>query len=393
MGADLLDVVLVAALLLFAVSGYRQGLLVGVLSFVGFLGGGLAGARLAPWLSRSLLPGVSEPLLGLVVVVALACLGQALATLVGAAVRGRMRWHTVRVVDSSGGALVSALSVLLVGWLVGTAVVGSPYPALAGQVRRSAVLGAVDRVMPDEARTWFASFRRLVEQQDFPQVFAALRPPPVVAVPPPDGRTTQGPAVQAARSSIVKIVGLALSCNRRVEGSGFVYAPGHVLTNAHVVAGVRRPEVTVGGQVLTGEVVLYDPLRDVAVLRVPGLTAPALSFAGPADAGTGAVVAGFPEDGPFRAVPARVRQTQRARGPDIYHDQTVVREVYALRSVVRPGNSGGPLLSTDGGVYGVVFAAAVDDPETGYALTAGEVHDDAVTGAQATTPVSTRSCD
>jgi S1-C subfamily serine protease len=165
------------------------------------------------------------------------------------------------------------------------------------------------------------------------------------------------------------------------------------MTNAHVVAGVTRPNVEVGGQRRAATVVLYDPDRDIAVLAVPGLTASPLSFAGAARTGDSALVIGYPQDGPYRADAARIRGTQNAKGPDIYQRRTVIREIYALRSRVRPGNSGGPLLTPEGRVLGVVFAAAADDPQTGYALTAREVASDAAAGRTATAKVGTEGCD
>ena len=190
-----------------------------------------------------------------------------------------------------------------------------------------------------------------------------------------------------------KVTGVAQACSRRIEGSGFVYAPERVMTNAHVVAGVKNPLVEVDGRTVSARVVVYDPQRDLAVLYVRGLRAAPLAFAGPAPAGSDAVVVGYPQDGPFRADAARVRETQRARGPDIYGASTVVREVYALRALVQPGNSGGPLLDPQGRVLGVVFAAAADDDDTGYALTAAEVSSDAERGRTATTAVGTQGCD
>jgi S1-C subfamily serine protease len=183
-------------------------------------------------------------------------------------------------------------------------------------------------------------------------------------------------------------------CRRRLEGTGFVYAAQHVMTNAHVVAGVRKPKVLLeDGRSLDATIVLYDPRRDVAVLYVPGLQLAPLSFAGEAASGASAVVAGYPGDGPFTAVAARVRGAERARGSDIYQRSQVTREIYSLRARVRPGNSGGPLLAPSGDVYGVVFAAAVDNSDTGYALTAGEVRSDADRGQSAVNPVSSGGCD
>ena len=392
----MLDLVLVAAVLAFAVSGYRQGFIVGILSFVGFLGGGVLGAQIAPSLADSVATdGRTQALVAIIVVFVAASLGQLITTVVGGLVRDRIVWRPIRVIDSAAGALVSAVGVLLVAWLVGTAVAQSPFSTLARQVRHSAVLQAVDGVVPDVARAWFASFRRLVDQGGFPQVFGGLGPERIVPVDPPDPAVLGSAAVQKARPSIVKVTGVAPSCSRKIEGTGFVYAPQHVMTNAHVVAGVRDPQVTLGdgGRTLDARVVLYDPERDVAVLYVPDLGRTPLAFAGEAKSGDSAIVAGFPQDGPFNVVAARIRGSQEARGPDIYQRSQVTRQIYSIYATVLPGNSGGPLLDPTGKVYGVVFAAAVDDSNTGYALTAAEVASDAKAGADATRAVSTQGCD
>lgn len=393
MTGDLLDVVLVVAVLLFAVSGYRQGLVVGVLSFVGFVGGGVLGAQIAPSVAASITSGRSQPLVGLLIVFVAAVLGQVLARAVGAAVRRRLSWSPARLVDSLGGAAVSVAAVLVVAWFLGSIVAGSPFGGLADQVRRSRVLAAVDSAMPAEAHTWFSSLRRLVDEKAFPQIFARLSPPPAAPVAPPDPAVAGTRAVALARDDVVRVTGVARVCSRGLQGSGFVYGTERVMTNAHVVAGVDSPQVEVGRRRLPARVVLFDPNRDIAVLYVPGLDRRPLSFAGPARPGDPAVVAGYPENGPFTAVAARIRGSQRVTGPDIYQRRTVTREVYAVRAVVRPGNSGGPLLDPNGGVYGVVFAAAADGGDTGYALTAAEVAPDARAGATATTPVGTDGCD
>lgn len=393
MTGDLLDVVLIAATLLFALSGYRQGLVVGVLSFVGFLGGGLLGMQVAPAIAQKVASGLTQPLVGLLVVFLCASIGQLLATTVGGAVRRRLTWRPVRVVDSAGGAAVSVLAVLLISWLVGTAVATSPFQELSRQVRHSRVLTSVDAIMPIQARTWFSSFRRLIDRHGFPEIFGGIGPRPVTPVSPPDPAVLNSRAVQVARQDIVKVVGTARSCSREVEGTAFVYAANHVVTNAHVVAGVTDPTVDSGGRPLRARVVLYDPDIDIAVLYVPGLDRAPLIFTAPAPPNAGAVVAGYPGGGPFTAVAARVRDTERVRGPNIYQTRTVLREVYAIRAVVRPGNSGGPLLTPDGAVYGVVFAAAADNSDTGYALTAAEVARDTRAAAAATAAVDTGGCD
>jgi S1-C subfamily serine protease len=394
MRGDLLDVILLSAALLFALSGYRQGFVVGVLSFVGFLGGGVVGAKVAPSLAHSsALSGFNSTTTAIVVVFLLATLGQVAATFVGSWVRKHLVWKPARVVDAFAGAAVSVISLLLVAWLVGTAVASSPFTGLASQVRRSQVLAVVDRAVPGGAKGLFASFRRLIDDRGFPEVFGNLVPTQVRPVDPPDAALARSATVTAVRSRIFKITGVAPSCSKRIEGSGFLFAPGRVMTNAHVVAGVKNPNVEIDGRQVGATVVVYDPDRDIAVLKVPDLNRTPLAFAGKAKTNDSAIVIGYPQDGPYRADSARIRGTQRAKGPNIYQSKTVVREIYALRSRVRPGNSGGPLVSPQGGVYGVVFAAAADDPQTGYALTANEVSGDASRGRTATARVSTGACD
>jgi S1-C subfamily serine protease len=391
---SLLDVVLVVACLLFAFSGYRQGFVVGVLSFVGFLGGGVLGARLAPSIAASqFFMQFPRTVVALGVVFVFASLGQLLATLVAGMLRKRLTWRPARQVDALGGAVISVVSLLLVSWLVGRAVASSPYPQLAAQVKRSAVLTTVDGLVPTAGRRAVASLRDLVDESDFPDVFEGLGRPELAEVPPPDPRLRGSEVVERIRPSVLKITGVAEDCRKSVEGTGFVYAQERVMTNAHVVAGVDEPKVTVGEDQLDATVVLYDPATDVAVLAVPGLRRAPLPFVnGQVESGADAIVVGYPEDGPFDVRPARVRSTIDARGQDIYGRRQVTREVYALRALVRQGNSGGPLVDPRGRVLGVIFAAAADDPNVGYALTADEVADEAREGAAGTRRVSTQSC-
>jgi S1-C subfamily serine protease len=391
---DTLDLVLIVICLGFGFSGYRQGFVVGVLSFAGFIGGGALGAKYANTLHSHFHVGIDATLFGLLVVVVAAVLGQLIATIIAASLRREMTWQPLRTADSLAGGLVSVVSVLLVAWLVGTALAHSSPAGVARQVRHSTVLRGVDTVMPSAARTWFSSFRRLLDQGGLPEVFGGIGPENIVPVAPPNPKLERSHAVRVAEPDVVKITGDATSCSRRLEGSGFVFAADRVMTNAHVVAGVAAPQVqTTDGRTLRGRVVLYDPERDVAVLLVPGLGGSPLRFGRSLSRGNSAVVVGYPQDGPFSAVAARVRSVENARGPDIYEAQQVTRQIYALYAVVRPGNSGGPLLTPSGRVAGVVFAAAVDNSHTGYALTAAEVAPDASRGTHATATVSTQGCD
>jgi S1-C subfamily serine protease len=287
------------------------------------------------------------------------------------------------------------LSMLLIAWAIGSVLISSPFPVVDQQVNNSAVLGTLDKVMPSPAKTMFSEFRRMLAAGPFPQVFSDIGAAHLFPVQAPDPAVLNSPGYKAASSRVVKVQGTAPSCDRSIEGSGFVYAPHHVLTNAHVVAGVTQGPVvtTPDGTAYRASVVFYDPQVDIAVLYVPGLNMTPLQFAGQAQNGANAVVAGYPLDRPFTAVAARIGGMQSAVGPDIYQTGQVTRQIYEIKAVVEPGNSGGPLLSPDGTVYGVVFAAAVGTPDTGFALTAAEVASDADAGAKQTFPVSTQSCD
>ena len=381
---DLLDVVLLVVCVIAAVSGFRQGLIYGLLWFAGLLGGGYLGVRLTPTAVHHV-HSVSAAVVGIVCVVGLAVLGTVIATAIGLRIRTRLTWRPIRAVDSVGGGALLVVAVLVVVWTFGTVVTSTAgQTGLASQVRRSEVIAAVDNGIPTFARGDLAQFRRFVDDSGFPAIVGPLSTESVAPVSPPDPAVASSAAVRADQASIVKVRGNAPSCDRTFEGSGFVIAPDRVLTNAHVVGGVVAPRVyLLAGGSLAATVVLFDPNTDVAVLDVPGLDAKALRFAGVAAAGTSGVVAGYPEDGPFRPVAARVRDRQSLTGPNIYQTRTVTRDVYAVRAQVLPGNSGGPLLATDGTVYGVVFAAATSMADTGFALTAAQVAPDVRTGEQA----------
>ena len=389
-----LDLALLVAALSFAFSGYRQGFVVGVLAFAGFLAGGVAGLLVAPRVVASFEPGLGQSVLAVAVVLLAATIGQVAFGWIGSLVRNRITWRPARVLDAGLGAAVSVVAMLVIAWFLASSLRPGPLPSLSRQISDSQVVTTVDQVMPERARTLFSSFRQVLDDNELPTVFGGLSPERIRPVPPPDGAVAGTAAVRRAAASVVKVSGTADGCSRTLDGSGFVYAPRHVLTNAHVVAGVDDPQVRVTGEgeLLAARVVVYDPDADLAVLYVPELTATPLDLDDSAGRGDQAVVAGFPGGGPFRLVAARVRDTINARGPDIYHRKQVTREVFSLFADVEPGNSGGPLLSPDGDVYGVIFAKSLDDPNTGYALTVDEARSVARAGRGATREVDTDSC-
>jgi S1-C subfamily serine protease len=389
------DLALIALALLFALSGFRQGLVVSATSIFGFLAGAVLGAQLSgPVADRIDGSNVTRVFAALVVVLAGALLGQILAGAVGRAVRSRVTWEPAKMLDSVAGAFVSAAAVLLVAWMVASPLASSPFPAVSSQVRKSALVQAVDGAVPDRVRSVYDSLRGAIDRRGLPDVLDPLTPTRVRDVPAPDQGLLSSPVVNTVAPSVVKITGIAPSCSRQIDGSGFVYAPGRVMTNAHVLAGVSDPVVIAQGEEYDATPVYVDPEVDIAVLDAPGLPEAPLSFARTAaETGDDSIIMGYPGGGDFWSGPARVRDRVDISGPDFRDTHTVVRDVYALYGTVRAGNSGGPLFNTDGHVLGVVFASAIDDPKTGYALTGPQVAKAATAGSTAATEVSTGPCE
>jgi S1-C subfamily serine protease len=387
------DGILILLMLIFAISGYRQGFVIGALSFGGFFSGALIGLQVGPLIANQFADGAIRVVVSLASIFALAVLGQTLAGWFGTRLRRAITSHPLQRLDDAGGAVVSLVAVLVVAWLVAVPLGSTSMPWLNREVRNSAVLGGIDQLMPTQAQALSGALRQTLDTNGFPDVFGGLAPTRAREVAPPDPTLARSQVVVNARRSVIKVLGAAPSCSRRIEGSGFVYAPERVMTNAHVVAGTRDIQVEVGNERLDGTVVVYDSDRDLAVIYVPGLRAPVLPFAQrPGATGASAIVLGFPLDGPYDAQSARVREVSRITGPDIYDSGDVTREIYTIRALVRSGNSGGPLVTPNGQVLGVIFAAAADDRTTGFAITAKEAAGDAELGVERTRGVKTGDC-
>jgi S1-C subfamily serine protease len=388
---NFLDWCLVVLTLAYALSGYWQGFIAGACATAGLLLGGLAGIWLAPVLLGDAAPSLWVSLGALFVVLVMASVGQAILQYVGTRLRARLTWQPIRALDAIGGAALSVVAVLLVAWMLGVAISGSRIPGISPQVRDSRILVGVNKVMPMGAQQALRSFDSVVGSSFFPRYLEPFAPERIVKVAPAERRVLRDPDIRAAAKSVFKIRSNN-RCGSGVEGTGFLYAPEKLMTNAHVVAGVTEPMVQVGNDSVKGTVVYYNPDIDVAVIDVPSLDGPAIRFDLSGKEGQQGAVLGFPQDGPFDAQPVRIRSDQRLRSPDIYGNGTVTRHVFSMRGLVRPGNSGGPVVSSDGRVLGVVFAASVSDRDTGYALTADQVRRPAAVGLDSEEKVSSGNC-
>ena len=392
-GSQWLDLALFALAAVAAISGWINGAAASAFALLGVGIGATSGLLVAPHLVREIDSPPGRLAAGLAIIAVMVIIGQVAGVTIGRAARRFISGTGARLLDSTVGAVLQAAAMLLVAWLVAVPVAAQEGTAFGKAVRGSTVLAKIDDVAPEQLQRIPATFTSVLGTTGFPDILGPFGTTPLQEVDPPDPVLASAEVVNRAEPSVLKILGRAESCSRALEGSGFVAAPGLVMTNAHVVAGTDQVTVLSGGEELAADVVVYDSGVDVAVLRVPELAAPVLPFADQrARTGDNAIVLGYPGNGPFRPDAARIRERVTLRGPDIYREQTVEREVYILRGTVREGNSGGPLITPEGEVVGVVFGAAMDADDTGYALTVEQVLPQLMAALDAPGPVPTGSC-
>ena len=369
------DVLVLVLALLAAVSGAFQGVIIALPSLVGVILGAIAGIQLAPLVVELFGNPAAKVAFAVATVVFLVALGETLGVWVGRKLRAKVNLEKLAGVDKTLGAIVQAAVVFVIAWLIATPLTTvSGLPGLAKAIKSSVVLGGVNDAMPEAAQGLPTQLRKLLDASGFPSIVDPFQKAPSADTAPPDTALQASAVVNQVHRSVVKIRGNATTCSRSLEGSGFVVAPRRVMTNAHVVAGTDEVAIETAEGRLAATVVYFNPEIDIAVLAVPRLTAPALTLSdNEAQAGDSAIVLGYPLDGPYTATPARIRGRINLRGPDIYESNTVQRDVFTVRAAIRSGNSGGPMLDPSGKVIGVVFGAAVEDPETGFTLTANQV--------------------
>ncbi len=370
---SLLDVVLLGAIALAVIGGYRLGLITRVVSWVGLA----AGLALAVWLLPRFLDQLDTSNRGLVLILSIglllvgATLGQALGFMVGGRLTPR-RDGALGVADRVLGGLAGLVGVIVILWLIIPVFVAGP-PWLSAQTSNSFIARGVGNSFPP-APDAMQALRSVIGEGSFPEVFDALRPTPDLGAPP--SATTLSPAVTAlVARSVVKIEGPA--CSKLQDGSGFVTGPNLIATNAHVVAGERSTTVIRDdGRRFNAVVVAFDPARDLAILRVDGIDRPPLPLSTTSTTGlegTEGGVFGHPGGEPLRVAPFRVGRVINATGRDIYGTNRTERKVLELSAALRPGDSGSALVDAQGQVVGVAFAIARDTADVAYALAPSEL--------------------
>lgn len=387
------DLALIVVTLFVLYRGWRRGLSESLFSLIGLI--------LGAYIGRSLIVGVVPntftqlPLrVGLFtfILVATMSVGSSFGAFVGRRIRNQLHADFLKAVDHTGGLTFSAVTWSFLVWALSIAMTVTPFVSITAAVSESKIIARLDEVMPSIANDTFEQIRGYVSDARLPEGIAGVFTAPEVESP--DSNATTSTEVIGALSSVVRVEGVSTLCNARITGSGFIVAKDLVLTNAHVVAGVKSVSVRIKGKgrSYSGTVVYFDPERDVAAIRVKKISATQLRIVDTVPRGSDTVVAGFPGGGKLTLIPARIRSVASSRGTDIYGKKNVMRTIYSIRADIKQGDSGAPMLTTNGEVAGLVFASSATDNETGYVLAPSEFSDAIAIAAKRTNRVDTGKC-
>ena len=389
-GLTILDLALVLTLVSYLIYGLRKGFLVTLGGIAGFVAGAMAAFISVPVVSGLVTDSGWRPAAVLAIAILLVIVGHGLGTMIGRSIRSAVRLRPLRAADRLIGGAVNVVVAALVLSMLAFSIGALGVPFVSAQLAESKVVRVIDGITPIPLKTALARLRSTVIGESIPTLLDGLGQGQPVAVP---DASTDTPALNQAAASVLKITGTAYQCGQNQTGTGLVVSPGRVVTNAHVVAGVPEPVVeTLDGAVLPGRVVYFDNQRDLAVLAVDGLRTVPLPLSSGLPAGSPAAFAGYPHGGPFHSKPAVVQDIATVLVPDIYGANPAPADVYRLAGDVQPGNSGGPLLTTDGQVAGVIFAKATTESSLGYALTMNDLGPVARQAPDLGSPVSAGQC-
>ncbi|CAN5629814.1 MarP family serine protease [soil metagenome] len=385
---QILDILLIAMLIAYLVYGLRHGLSRSLFVIAGVVAGAVAAFFLAPLVASWVPFPFLRVAATILVALGLLAAGHALGALIGRAVRSGIERSPLSGFDRFLGGLVTGIAAALIASVVASSVSQLGVPLLSRAIAGSTVLRTINLLTPDPVEAYLAQVRAYVIDQGLPIISGALGTTPVI--PQID---TGSPELNVAAQSVVRITGNALACGVSQAGTGFVIADDRIVTNAHVVAGVSEPVIEApDGETLSGSVVYFDAQDDLAVIYVPGLTAGPIPLGDTLGAGSDSAIAGYPYGGPFASGAASVISVGTAAVDNIYGRPGSSREVYTLAADVRQGNSGGPLLSLDGEVVGVVFAKSGDTANVGYAMTMLELDPVAAQASGLSSAVSSGEC-
>lgn len=386
----ILDIVLVVSLISYAVYGYRAGLIVSLGGILGITVGAIAAFLAIPLVAGWVSDNVWRVPAVLIAMLVLLGAGQVLGLAVGRVIRRVLDRTPLKIFDRLLGAALDLVVAALLMSMLAFSISALGVPFLSQTIGSSRVITAVNSLTPDPVKALLAQLRSIAVQDGLPVITDALAPK---NPPPAPGVVPNSAALAAAANSVVKITGNAFQCGQNQSGSGFVVAPGRIVTNAHVVAGVSSPIVEPrSGGAYQGHVVYFDPDHDLAVIAVKGLSLAPVPLGHNLAVGASAAFDGYPLGGPFQSGAATVQSVPTVEMRDIYGDNPQPVELYYLSAMVQEGNSGGPLLNQAGQVAGVVFAKSTTSESVGYALTMKELAPVAGEAASLSSPVASGHC-
>lgn len=387
-GMNVVDVFIALWILSAAVRGYQIGFLRQALSLGGFILGLFLGSWISPSLASQASSSAGRLVIALMCTIGLAVLLASLGELLTARILRKVKLKLAHTLNAGLGVILSIVATLLLAWVLASVMNRLPLANLGITISESRILGMVNGIMPP-APTVIERFGRLISPHGFPRVFVDNEPIVDPAGPPADADVQA--AAAKAQGSLVKIEGNA--CGGVSVGSGFVAAEGLVITNAHVIAGVRQPVVIHGSERYRAVPLLFDAKLDLAILRVNKLGAGALPLAHErVERGRSGAVLGYPGGGRLTIDPAVILGSRQALGRDIYDRDFATREIYEIQADIDPGNSGGPLVLPDGTVAGIMFGESVHDNGISYAISSLEAIDDLQQAIRDNAPVSTGPC-
>lgn len=386
----IIDIVLIALLVIALITGLSRGFL----ATIGFFAGLAVGAVAAYWVTPFVGQWITEPawrgpaMIGAGILLLL--IGSGLGSALGGFFRRGADRIKLRVPERLLGGVVNVAAAALAVSFVAGSLTPVGVPVVSAALGSSAVIRTIDDLTPAPVRGALAELRGTVFAEGIPRLGELIQIGPVPSAP---AVALDDPALTQAAQSVARISGTAYACGITSSGSGFVVAADRIVTNAHVVAGVDTPLVELPGRpAREGRVVYFDPTDDIAVVSVDGLDAAPLPISPTLEVGASAVVQGYPGGGPFTSGSAQVLSSGTVPVPDIYDTSSVPRDIYALAAVVRPGNSGGPLLTTTGEIAGIVFARSDTDDNVGYAMTPAELLPVMAQMDALSAPVASGSC-
>lgn len=386
----IVDIALIALLAVALIVGLSRGFL----ATIGFFAGLALGAVAAYWVTPFVGQWVTDPAWrGPAMIfsgIVLLLIGSGLGSAVGGFFRRGADRIKLRVPERLLGGVVNVAAAALTISFVAGSLTPVGLPVVSAALGSSTVIRTIDDLTPAPVRSALADLRGTVFAEGIPRFGELIQIGPVPSTPE---IALDDPALTQAAQSVARISGTAYACGITSSGSGFVVDADRVVTNAHVVAGVDTPLVELPGQpAREGRVTYFDPIDDIAVVTVDGLDATALPIVPTLAVGSSAVVQGYPGGGPFTSGSAQILSEGTVPVPDIYDGSSTPRDIYAIAGVVRPGNSGGPLLTTAGEVAGIVFARSDTDDDVGYAMTPAELEPVMAQIDALSAPVASGSC-